>query len=168
MRFYKNILVFFIFTGILWGCFNVPEFSNTPEVTFNKISRDIVVAQETGGYKDSVVISLNFKDGDGDLGYSQLEIADGAPYNFIVKQYRKVNGKYVEYMPNTSQSGHFHTLSTDKPGPLKGIIHYTGIQIYHSFYPYAKDTVKFEIGIRDRAGLISNMVMTDSVILRAL
>jgi len=150
----------------------VPEFPNTPEIEFADIVSILRVDELTGGYKDSVVISVKFKDGDGDLGYTQREIDSlaerGGGHNFLVKQFRRVKGNYVPYEPLESQSGYFHRLSGDKPGPIEGTIHYSGIQVYHSFYPYAKDTVKFEIYIRDRAGNTSNTIMTDSVILRPI
>lgn len=169
MRFYKFFSLILFLSPFLAGCFDTPDYPDKPEIEYDDISRDIVVAQATGGYKDSVVVSVKFKDGDGDLGLSQQEITDGAPYNFIVKQFRRVNGEYVEYEPLESLSGHFQVLSNDdEAGPLEGVIHYTGIQIYHTFYPYAKDTVKFEISIKDRAGNISNTISTDSVILRAI
>jgi len=150
----------------------VPKFANEPEIEFAGIASFLRVDEMTGGYKDSVVISVKFRDGDGDLGYVQREIdslADvGGGQNFIVRQFRKVHGEYLEYDALESQSGYFHRLSGDKQGPIEGTIHYSGIQVYHSFYPYAKDTVKFEIHILDRAGHISNTIRTDSVVLRPI
>lgn len=172
MRFLKIIAVFLISSTFLGGCFSVPDFADSPEIEFADIVSVLRVDEMTGGYKDSVIISVKFRDGDGDLGYVQREIDSlasmGGGHNFLVKQFRKVNGSYIVYDPLESQSGYFHRLSGDKPGPIEGTIHYSGIQVYHSFYPYAKDTVKFEIYIRDRAGNISNTIMTDSVILRPI
>lgn len=172
MRFLKIIAVFFFSATFLGGCFSVPEYPDAPEIEFSDIVSILRVDEVTGGYKDSVIISVKFRDGDGDLGYVQQEIDSlanaGGGHNFLVKQFRRVNGKYVLYEPLETQSGYFHRLSGDKPGPIEGTIHYSGIQVYHSFYPYAKDTVKFEIYIRDRAGNISNTIMTDSVILRPI
>ena len=172
MRFLRIITVFLFSATILGGCFSVPEFPDSPEIEFADIQSILRVDELTGGYKDSVVVSVKFRDGDGDLGYVQSEIDSlarmGGGHNFLVKQFRKAKGRYVPYDPLESQSGYFHRLSGDKPGPIEGKIHYRGIQVYHSFYPYAKDTVKFEIYIRDRAGNISNTILTDSVILRPI
>ncbi|MCD8540187.1 MAG: hypothetical protein LRY55_10755 [Leadbetterella sp.] len=172
MRFLKIIAVFLFSATFLGSCFNVPDYPDAPEIEFADIASILRVDELTGGYKDSVVISVKFRDGDGDLGYVQREIDSlaraGGGQNFLVRQFRRVNGRYVAYEPLESQSGYFHRLSGDKPGPIEGTIHYSGIQVYHSFYPYAKDTVKFEIYIRDRAGNISNTIMTDSVVLRLI
>lgn len=172
MRFYKIIAVILFASTFLGGCFNTPEFPNTPEIEYSEILSTPRVDQESGGYKDSVVISIKFKDGDGDLGYDQQEIDSlakaGAAPNFVVKQFRKVNGAFVEYVPLESLSGFFHRLSSEKPGPIEGTLHYRGIQIFHTFYPYAKDTVKFEVYIRDRAGNISNTIETEPVVLKWL
>ncbi len=172
MRFLKIIGVFLFCGTFLGGCFSVPEFADAPEIEFSGIENFLRVDEQSGGYKDSVVISVFFRDGDGDLGYVQREIdslADrGGGQNFVVKQFRRVNGRYIVYEPLETQSGYFHRLSGDSPGPIEGTIHYSGIQVYHSFYPYAKDTVKYEIYIRDRAGNISNTILTDSVILRPI
>ncbi|MBX2952478.1 MAG: hypothetical protein KF870_08230 [Leadbetterella sp.] len=172
MRFLQIIAAFLFSATFLGGCFSVPDYPNVPEIEFSDIQSILRVDEVTGGYKDSVIISLKFRDGDGDLGYMQQEIDSlaraGGGHNFLVKQFRRVKGKYVLYEPLESQSGYFHRLFADKPGPIEGTIHYSGIQVYHSFYPYAKDTVKFEIYIRDRAGNISNTILTDSVILRPI
>lgn len=172
MRFLKIITVFFLSATLLSGCFTVPEFPDSPEIEFEGIQSILRVDELTGGYKDSVIISVKFHDGDGDLGYEQWEIDSlariGGGHNFLVKQFRRVNGSYVPYEPLELLSGYFHRLSGDKPGPIEGKIRYRGIQVYHSFYPYAKDTVKFEVYIRDRAGNKSNTIMTDSVILRPI
>lgn len=172
MRFLKIIAGFLLSSTFLGGCFSVPEFADNPEIEFSDISSFLRVDELTGGYKDSLVISVKFRDGDGDLGYTQREIDSlakvGGGYNFLVKQFRKVKGEFVVYEPLEPLSGYFHRLSGDKPGPIEGTIHYRGIQVYHSFYPYARDTVKFEIYIRDRSGNTSNTIVTDSVVLRPI
>lgn len=175
MRFLKIIAVFLFSATFLGGCFSVPEFADSPEIEFAGIQSILRVDERTGGYKDSIVISVKFRDGDGDLGYDQWEvdslIKNGIPENnFFVKRFNKRNGKYVPFVhPNPNflvlLDGRFHRLSGDKPGPIEGVIHHF-IDEYHGTYPYAKDTVKYEIYIRDRAGNISNTIMTDSVVLR--
>lgn len=172
MLFNKNLL-FILFLGVsLSSCFEVPDYPDKPEIEFVKIASEPRLDQFLGGYKDSVVISIGFKDGNGDLGYHQWEIdslrksAEG--YNFIVKQLRLSEGKYEEYQTAESLSGYFQRISPEKPGPIEGVIHYSGVQILHGFYPFPKDTIKFEVYIKDRAGNSSNVVTTDSVVVRTL
>lgn len=171
MRFFKILLPIFCPLLIL-GCFSVPDYPNSPSIEFAKIISVPRLDQFTGGYKDSVVISVKFKDGDGDLGYEQWEIdslrKNGDGYNYIVKQYRKNRGVYEPFTTADSQSGYFHRLFSDKPGPLEGTLHYSGVEIYHAFYPYKNDTLKFDVTIRDRAGNASNTITTDSIIVKTL
>ncbi len=170
MRFNK-ILPLFLLVACL-GCFSVPVYDRSPAIEFADIQNFLRIDERSGGYKDSVVISVRFRDGDGDLGYDSWEIDSlkkkGVASNFIVTQYRKNKGKYEVFTPVEPYDEFFHRLSGDKPGPIEGVIHYSGIQVYHSFYPYPKDTVKFEISIRDRLGNLSNKVMTDSVVIRPI
>ncbi|ADQ18426.1 hypothetical protein Lbys_2764 [Leadbetterella byssophila DSM 17132] len=156
---------------ICLGCFSVPDFDNVPEIEFQSISNALRVDEVTGGYKDSITVSLKFRDGDGDLGYDTWERDSleklGIKTNFLVTIWRKDKGKYVVYEPTQPIVDMFFRLSKDKPGPIEGVIHYR-YENLHSFYRYPKDTVKFEIAIMDRAGHISNKVMTDSVIFRPI
>lgn len=169
MRFYKISAIIFVLSTLLSGCLSIPDYPDTPQIEFYDISSTPSVDQNTGGYKDSVVISIKFKDGDGDLGYTQSEIdslRNTSNYNYVVNQFRKVSGEYVPYVPIEPYSGYFFQISNEKPGPLEGIIHYNGVQIYHSFYPFPKDSIRFEVYIKDRAGNISNTITTDPVYVR--
>lgn len=169
MRIYKIISAVIISSLWLGSCLSVPEFSHTPEIEFSGIAISPRLDANTGGYKDSITISIKFKDGDGDLGASAEDIALNPPHNFVLKQFRKVNGDFVPYVPADTSSvltgGYFHRLSGEKPGPIEGTIHHR-VEILHCCYKYAKDTIRFEVFIRDRAGNISNTVTTDPVIVR--
>jgi hypothetical protein len=65
MKFIKGLVLFCFLGGILSGCFDAPEFTNTPEISFKKIQ-----FKETPslGDFDTLVLYIDFKDGDGDLG----------------------------------------------------------------------------------------------------
>ncbi len=59
-------LVLCCFLGVLLSsCFNPPEFTTSPEITYNKIEFKEVPG---AGTNDSLILYINFKDGDGDLG----------------------------------------------------------------------------------------------------
>lgn len=61
------------------ACFEAPEFSNTPKIVFNDIKFKEV--GEASDY-DTLILYLDFKDGNGDLGLSSLVEADfESPYN---------------------------------------------------------------------------------------
>ncbi|NBA88204.1 hypothetical protein GVN16_20695 [Emticicia sp. CRIBPO] len=165
---HPKALLFFIFSAVaLASCYKEPNFALKPEIEYNSIKKDIRIDQFFGGYKDSVVVSVKFQDGDGDLGLNDAEIAEAIKvnnFNYVIKYHRRVNGKYVEYIPLEPLSGFFPRLKNDgKDGPIEGVLSYT-MQFLHAFTP-KKDSVKFEISIKDRAGNISNSVETDMIIL---
>jgi hypothetical protein len=84
----------FLFIGLgLSACFNPPEYPVQPQIEFESI-----VYREYGtGFDseyDSLILTLKFKDGDGDLGLDPSEIA--APYNNKF-YYRFADGKFLNY-----------------------------------------------------------------------
>lgn len=86
-------LLLFCFLGIsISSCFNPPEFSNVPEIDLEKIQ-----FKETPelGEADTLILYLNFKDGDGDLGFDPLNPAHTQkPYNDSF--YYVANGQVTE------------------------------------------------------------------------
>src|SRR6478735_5612912 len=63
----------------LSSCFDPPEFKNTPDITYEKIQFKEVPG---AGTNDSLILYLNFKDGDGDLGLDPDDpIYSQDPYN---------------------------------------------------------------------------------------
>ena len=75
MRVIKGLFLF-CFLGIAFSaCFNEPEFSIVPKISFNKI----VFRDAADGLSDTLILHLDFKDGDGDLGLDEDQRA--APFN---------------------------------------------------------------------------------------
>jgi hypothetical protein len=172
MRFYTIFISLLFASAFLGGCFNTPEYPNTPEIEFLDIDSEPQLQQHSGAYLDSIVIAVAYKDGDGDLGYTQAEIdslrrMSVVPYNYLLKQYRKVDGKFVEFIPQDPYDGFFQRISPDKAGPIEGRISYN-LNIYHCCYRYRNDTIRFEVQIKDRAGNLSNTVTTDPVVVNWL
>lgn len=163
------------FAVMLWGCSQKPDFPLEPSITFHKITvtkvKDLLTSTPSREvFKDSVSISINYRDGDGDLGVTDAEKGkanEKEEFNYIVKRFVRVNGVYKAFDPTPSHSGNFITLKpVGKPGPIEGVIHY-GID----FFPFngtKKDTIKFEIQIKDRDNNFSNVVKTDSVLVNEL
>jgi hypothetical protein len=163
----KKICVATFVILLALGCSQKPSFPLQPSITFNKISvktvsfLNAIGAKET---KDSVSITISYKDGDGDLGVENKDIKE--KFNFIVKRLVRVKGVFKPFDPVPSHSGNFIKLKNSKPGPIKGDLNYA-----IEFPPLKgtkKDTVKFEIQIMDSAGNPSNTVMTDSVLVYEL
>lgn len=60
MKLFKR-LSFFVFAACLGSCVNPPEFSDVPEIEFKSL-------EFVDSDVDSLILTLNFRDGDGDLG----------------------------------------------------------------------------------------------------
>ena len=80
MRVIKGIVLFCFSVILVSSCFDPPEFSDIPEITFKDIK-----FKEVGGAADydSLILYLDFKDGNGDVGLSSLNPEDfDPPYHF--------------------------------------------------------------------------------------
>lgn len=62
---------------LLISCFDQPEYSNVPEIEFENIQ--FVKGETSSGVDDSLILYINFKDGDGDLGLDEDQLDE--PYN---------------------------------------------------------------------------------------
>ncbi|MEO7992118.1 MAG: hypothetical protein ABI663_21375 [Chryseolinea sp.] len=97
MKLAKGVVFFFLIIA-LESCFNPPEFPIEPQIDF----QDIVFKKSSGAAKDSLILTITFKDGDGDLG------VDGD------------NTKYSDYPFHPinyflAKNGELLTISTFKP-----------------------------------------------------
>lgn len=76
MKILKGLSIFFLFVVLFGSCFDPPEYSVVPQIEFNKI--EFVEAPGLTN-ADTIVLYIDFKDGDGDLGLSADLIDE--PYN---------------------------------------------------------------------------------------
>ncbi len=152
-------------TFLLSGCLSKPDFSFTPAIFFQSakvVEPKSSVLRSAG---DSLVLSITFKDGDGDLGSN-----DTTTKNFFIDIERKQRGQFTPVRFNTTQNmdARFDVLNENK-SPIEGeLVH--GIPFPYVFAattPLLRkgDTVRFKIAITDRAGRRSNTIETSEVIL---
>jgi hypothetical protein len=162
-------------TALVFGlssCYETPDYSTTPEISFNSITKFTVADAFSGptAKRDSVVITLDYKDGDGDLG----EVAGGRDNpkyydwgNYELRTFRKeANGSFKEIILPENRNLFFPELvKNSKATNRKSVIE--GTLDYGSYFNYSKQTklsvVKFQIRIRDRALNVSNMIETDTI-----
>jgi hypothetical protein len=161
------------------SCLNPPTYSNTPEISFNSIKHDRYFINGTP--IDSVIITINFQDGDGDLGLTTTE-ATAAPYtptyfgaNFYMTPYVKANGTYTAlqyvrpdlFLTANSYYDRFDHLSNttdNKAAPLRGTLRRAYAFLYGSpFLP--NQEIKFKVSIFDRALHQSNEIETTSIVI---
>lgn len=159
--------MFLLVVTALSGCYKEPEFAAEPLIEFENIAKQIRIDQFSGANKDSVTIAIKFRDGDGDLGLNNEEVSAAqeiGDYNYIVRVFRQSRGQLVEFQPFIPYSGFFFRLKNDdKIGPIEGTLRYS-IDFPHPFTP-KRDSVQFQITIKDRAGNLSNTIETETIVL---
>lgn len=65
---------------VLSGCFEPPEFSETPKIAFNSLR---FVDYEVD--RDSMILSFDFEDGDGDIGLTEQELyVPFHPFDYVI------------------------------------------------------------------------------------
>ncbi|WP_461077139.1 hypothetical protein [Spirosoma flavus] len=160
---------------LLSSCFTEPDYSNTPEIDFKGLFRYQLEPGKGVGQtrRDSLVITIGFRDGDGNLGNGTSTIpiskVDSALYashggwgNYKITTYRLIAGKYVEYPLKENNSLYLPDLAYNKPkGAIEGSLDFEQIYYYTNrakLYP-----IKFRIQIRDRALNESNVIETDTI-----
>jgi hypothetical protein len=165
----------------LLSCVKEPEWSTVPAISFSRIQKITKISNDGFGGKakiDSVVMSIRFKDGDGDLGITQADlIANPAKYrdfrNFEVNVMLKKNGKFIPIIFSPSLGGlmNFKFKADQKPGPIEGTVDYSTQFVYAFYKGYSplftekNDTLKFQIFIRDNALQSSNVVETEPIVI---
>lgn len=175
----------------LSSCLKEPEYSTTPAISFNsiRVSR-YTPTNPREQVRDTFYITINYQDGDGDLGLTVKERdADATKYsgryynNYFIEPFIKnpVTRKYeplsvVGTPPGGggsytagSYNGLYQHPSADtdtKAAPLKGTLTYRP-QVFGLGETFAAgQTVRFQISIADRALHESNVIMTDSVVIK--
>lgn len=184
MKNYKSIhvskfkVIGFLFLGLffLTGCFSEPNYPDTPQITFVSLKnlKSIGTANT-----DSVVITLFFKDGNGDLGLNSTDTfppfsdrnSDGTVnrfrHNFFCDVERlNENGEFVPVTfasQNFNLNSRFPILNTlEKETALEGDLRYSIPLIITSFSPVKKgDILRYKISIADRTLNESNVIVTE-------
>jgi hypothetical protein len=166
MKKFSIVGIFSLFI-MLSSCYQEPAFNTSPNIEFKGIKKLIILDQFSGAAKDSLIISIKFQDGDGDLGLDETQKPDAIAkndYNYIIRLFRKKNGSFNEIISTVPYSGFFQKLRNDgKTGPIEGVLDYS-LDFFHPSIP-KKDSLKFQIYIKDRAGNSSNTVESNVVVL---
>lgn len=146
MNNYKiNSLLLFLLVSFSFACTKLPEYSNIPEIELESVSTYSVSEGQ-----DSVVITVRFTDGDGNIGARENEASDNA--FFIDSRFGLPVSLYK--IPYIEPSGRVKALS--------GTIDFT-LQPF-SCRPNVTniDSFKYEIYILDRDGNQSNSIFTET------
>ena len=154
------------------GCFTEPTYSNTPHIDFEGFSRYTLGASTGVGQqkRDSLIITIGFTDGDGDLGNNlPISSTDMARYqqaggwsNYRIRTFRLENNQYKELPSGEDAFLSFPQLSREgKTRAIEGHLEFRKAYLYTS--NYKNYLVKYRIQIRDRALNVSNEIETDTI-----
>jgi hypothetical protein len=170
----------------LSSCLKAPEYPVTPSISFNDIQVIRIQKQAGGQPLDSIRMTINYQDGDGNLGLSPDE-RKNPPFDFQKGTNRFYNNFFVEPFVRNPATGRYESLvakgittpgayngafphptsTTDsKAAPIKGTITYAPVAfgLGDTFQP--RDSVRFEITIADRTPSTSNTITTRAVYIR--
>jgi hypothetical protein len=154
------------------SCFQEPTYSKVPQIEFKGFSRYTLQTGSGVGQskRDSLVITIGFTDGDGDLGNTlPLTSSESDRYqqaggwgNYKIRTFRLENKQYKEQKPGENNFLTFPRLSREgKTGAIEGDLELEQLYLYgtrFTIYP-----TKYLIQIRDRALNISNEIETDTI-----
>ena len=157
---------------LLISCFQEPNYSKVPQIQFKGFSRYTLQPGSGVGQskRDSLVITLGFTDGDGDLGNSlPITSSESDRYqqaggwgNYRIRTFRLENKQYVEQNLVNNNLLIFPRLSREgKTGPIVGDLDLN--QLYQYGNRFTIYPTKYRIQIRDRALNISNEIETDTI-----
>ncbi|MBD2700557.1 hypothetical protein IC229_07920 [Spirosoma sp. BT702] len=171
----QQIHPYLFIIGAAWllsSCFNEPNYSNTPEIDFKGIFKYPIAPGKGVGQskRDSVVITIGFRDGDGNLGNSlPPSKADSTKYasngkwgNYQIRTFRLINKKFEELPLSVNTTLIFPEFTPGKPkGAIEGTLDFN--QTFQYGTSFTLYPTKFQIKIRDRDLNESNVIETDTV-----
>jgi len=94
MKVVKGLFLFAV-SAVVTSCFDPPDFSDTPEIDFVDLA---FIEGNTNNPTDSLVVTISFRDGDGDLGLAGDQIDE--PFNDVFYGLAS-NGEVVEASKET-------------------------------------------------------------------
>jgi len=153
------ILALVVVGFTLQNCVKPPDYPNEPVIEFMSLSKTTMLQTPLG--QDSILISFNFTDGDGNLGSQNGEpnifIKDGRD-NFDKPAYQI---PYIE--PQGAGNGISGMISIVVPTTCCIYTDANGFKYSCETVPINFDTLTFLISIKDRSGNESNQIETPPI-----
>jgi hypothetical protein len=147
------------------GCIKEEQYPPRPQIEFGSFS----TVRDVSG-KDSLgVITISYTDGDGNIGLYSWDTVEPYKYNFYLKFMQYVNNELVEVKPVDSTVTFNARIPILTPKGrnknIKGDISMY-LELYFARQILQSDTVAFEIYIKDRTLLESNVIETPLFVLK--
>jgi hypothetical protein len=156
-----SYLVFILFTLLsVFSCVIAPDYPIEPVLTYSGISKNTIVQGVSN--TDSLYISVEFTDGDGDLGNE-----DENKFNVFLIDKRTGNLQDKFITPYVPPAGASNGIS----GEMQILVYTTCCFFPDNIPPcesppqYPTDTIEYELYLVDRAGNESNHVDTESIVI---
>lgn len=152
-----SILFFVGFSLFLNSCLQSPEYPIEPQITFKGISKTRMLSSLGILRRDSLLLTLSFTDGDGDLGTREGE--PNRPIDLFVVDLSSPNTPESFTLPYVAPRGAIKAINGDIRVAL-----YSTCCTVQDVAPcqiskkYPLDSVFYEVYIKDRAGNKSNVV----------
>jgi hypothetical protein len=156
----------FFIIAIIFSCTKPPDYPIEPIIKFERLSRNMM--DQGFVNNDSVVVTVSFTDGDGDLGNNDSTL------DIFVKDTRPEIGD-ADPSPFKMPFVPIQGVGNGISGEIS-ILTFTTCCLYDSFPPCDEseaattempfDTLIYEIYIVDRAGNESNRVLSDPILLK--
>ena len=184
-----------LLAGGLSSCLSEPTYSSTPAIDFDNIRVVRVYPKNALGQidlkgqpTDSVLVTIRYQDGDGDLGLNaadqtlpQFKFPARFSKNYFIEPLVKnrATNKYQSLASITDSTvanpvykrGNYYgtfdritALTDNKSAPIKGTLTRSVNFNYGDIFT-AGQTIKFRVSIADRATHISNIITTDSIVI---
>ncbi|GGN02730.1 hypothetical protein GCM10010967_41740 [Dyadobacter beijingensis] len=179
-----KVSLFILLAAGAAACVDIPDFSDTPVIYYNGISQETRTDTVLGVPQDAevVTVTINFEDGDGDLGATNAEVQDTLSFtqryknvpgwniqaNYeLITMIQQKDSSWTESILEGDRFKFFPLLKTDgKAGPIKGKLDLNAR--FRKSRSTVPTKIKFKVRIIDRAFHISNQIMTDPVIVPLL
>lgn len=162
-----KISISHIIIGILLlasGCIQPPTYPKEPEITGVTISRNMITQL------DSIRIKIEFTDGDGDIGYNNLDTSDCNLCDSSCLKHPTLNlflfdsrtGCMTPYnVPFIPEKGSSEAITGEISVVSPAIFCIPTSGIVGEFPPF--DTLTYYIQLKDRAGNLSNVMETPEI-----
>ena len=165
------LIAFLVSFSILFfinSCKKNPNFSIIPFIEFQKFNKDTIIAES---FTDTIVVSLNFKDGDGNIGFDYVS-SDSCDLNSVTATnsclfHPTWSLFLIDDRDSSLRTFRMPYIESNKQNPsIEGVI---DIEVYNleikkglnincgTLGVGAIDTVVFHAIMKDRAGNFSNV-----------
>lgn len=168
-----KVTLFFVAAIALASCVEIPDYDVVPKIYYNSISQYTVYDSSGKKSEEVVTLTIDFEDGDGDLGVSAEDRNDSIKYqdwgNYeLVTMTKNEDGSWTEGIRDVDKIKFMPILKPDmKNGPIKGKLDLNDRYAYSN--SSVNKTLKFKVRIRDRAMHVSNQTLeSDTVVVPGL